>query len=405
MSAAAMPLSWFGGMLRGHVHRPGIRMRTPHPTTAWAFALMMFATGCASPSTSTATPPDSPMTAPRPANVLVIGHRGASALRPEHTLEAYRKAIEDGADLIEPDLVSTHDGVLVARHENEISGTTDVASRPEFAVRRTTRTIDGERVTGWFTEDFTLAELKTLRARERLPDLRSTAWDDRFEIPTLAEILDLAASESAARGRTIGLAPELKHPTHFTSLGLAMETRLLDALRAHPHTRTAPVVIQSFETANLRALREQLPRGSNIMLSNITLLQLYGDPNETPYDTVAAGKPRNYASLATPDALREVATYADAIGPHYLALAPRKGADGTPRSALADAAHAAGLKVIVYTFRPENHFLPRELRSEGSPATRNDTGSIRQIREAIALGIDGFFTDDPALGRRAVDGD
>jgi glycerophosphoryl diester phosphodiesterase len=403
MNAAAMPLSWFAGMLRGHVHRSGIRMRTPHPTTAWALALMMIASGCASPSASTATtatPPDSPMIAPRPANVLVIGHRGASALRPEHTLEAYRKAIEDGADLIEPDLVSTHDGVLVARHENEISGTTDVASRPEFAVRRTTRTIDGERVTGWFTEDFTLAELKTLRARERLPDLRSTAWDDRFEIPTLTEILDLAASESAARGRTIGLAPELKHPTHFTSLGLAMETRLLDALRAHPHTRTAPVVIQSFETANLRAMRKSLPRGSNI-----TLLQLYGDPNETPYDTVAAGKPRTYASLATPEALREVATYADAIGPHYLALAPRKGADGTPRSALVDAAHAAGLKVIVYTFRPENHFLPRELRSEGSPATRNDTGSIRQIRDAIALGIDGFFTDDPALGRRAVDGD
>lgn len=396
-----MPLSWFGGMLPGHVPRSGARMHTIRPTV-WAFALMMIATGCASPSapTATTTPPDSPMTAPHSANVLVIGHRGASALRPEHTLEAYRKAIEDGADLIEPDLVSTHDGVLVARHENEISGTTDVASRPEFAVRRTTRTIDGERVTGWFTEDFTLAELKTLRARERLPDLRSKAWDDRFEIPTLTEILDLAAAESAARGRMIGLAPELKHPTHFASLGLAMETRLLDALRAHPHTRTAPVVIQSFETANLRALRERVPRGANI-----TLLQLYGDPDEKPYDTVAAGTPRTYASLATPEALREVATYADAIGPHYLALAPRKAEDGTPRSALVEAAHAAGLKVIVYTFRPENHFLPGDYRGEGSAATRHDAGSIRQIRDAIALGIDGFFIDDPALGRRAVDGD
>ena len=244
MNRTAMPLSWFGGMLRGHVHRTGIRMRMTRLTTAWALlALTMTASGCASPSastTATITPPEATMTAPRPANVLVIGHRGASALRPEHTLEAYRKAIEDGADLIEPDLVSTHDGVLVARHENEISGTTDVASRPEFAVRRTTRTIDGERVTGWFTEDFTLAELKTLRARERLPDLRSTAWDDRFEIPSLAEILDLAASESAARGRVIGLAPELKHPTHFASLGMAMETPLLEALRTHPHTRTAP---------------------------------------------------------------------------------------------------------------------------------------------------------------------
>ena len=376
-------------------------MHTTRPTTVWAFALMMIASGCANlPAPTTATTPDATMTAPRTAQALVIGHRGASALRLEHTLEAYRKAIEDGADLIEPDLVSTRDGVLVARHENEISGTTDVASRPEFAQRRTTRSIDGERVTGWFTEDFTLAELKTLRARERLPELRSTAFDGRFEIPTLAEILDLAAAESAARGRVIGLAPELKHPTHFASLGLAMEGRLLDALNAHPHTRTAPVVIQSFETANLRALRERISRGSNL-----TLLQLYGDPNEKPYDTVAAGKPRSYASLATPEALREVATYADAIGPHYLALAPRKDADGKMRSGLIEAAHAAGLKVIVYTFRPENHFLPDDYRGTGGPAARHDTGSIQQIRDAIAVGIDGFFTDDPAVGRRAVDGD
>ena len=169
----------------------------------------------------------------------------------------------------------------------------------------------------------------------------------------------------------IGLAPELKHPTHFASLGLAMEGRLLDALNAHPHTRTAPVVIQSFETANLRALREPISRGSNL-----TLLQLYGDPNEKPYDTVAAGKPRTYASLATPEALREVATYADAIGPHYLALAPRKAADGRPRSALVDAAHTAGLKVIVYTFRPENHFLPGDYRGAGGPAARHETGSM-----------------------------
>lgn len=386
-----------------------VRSASRHtPRRHWIGALLLagLVAGCASPPQPArserpleSTPRD---LSHRP---LVIGHRGASALRPEHTLEAYRKAIEDGADLIEPDLVSTHDGVLVARHENEISGTTDVASRPEFAVRRTTRTIDGERVTGWFTEDFTLAELKTLRARERLPDLRSKAWDDRFEIPTLAEILDLAAAESTARGRIIGLAPELKHPTHFNSLGLAMEAKLLDALRAHPHTRTAPVVIQSFETTNLRALRERIPRGSNRMHANIMLLQLYGDPNEKPYDTVAAGKPRSYASLATPEALREVASYADAIGLHYLALAPRKDTDGKLRSGLVEAAHAAGLKVIVYTFRPENQFLPRELHSEGSPATRNEAGSIRQIREAIALGIDGFFTDDPAVGRRAVDDD
>lgn len=374
-------------------------MHTTRPTTIRAVALMMILAGCASTPAATSTTPDAPMTAPRPSPTLVIGHRGASALRPEHTLEAYRKAIEDGADLIEPDLVSTHDGVLVARHENEISGTTDVASRPEFAVRRTTRTIDGERVTGWFTEDFTLAELKTLRARERLPELRSRDWDDRFDIPTLTEILDLAAAESAARGRVIGLAPELKHPTHFASLGLAMEVKLLDTLNAHAHGVAAPVIIQSFETANLRVLRERIPRGSNLRL-----LQLYGDPNKKPYDTVVAGNPRTYASMATPEALREVATYADAIGPHYLALAPREGDGGITRSALVEAAHAAGLKVIVYTFRPENQFLPGDYRGLGGPAARNDGGSIRQIRDAIVLGIDGFFTDDPAVGRRAVDG-
>lgn len=328
----------------------------------------------------------------RPA--LVIGHRGASALRPEHTLEAYRKAIEDGADLIEPDLVSTRDGVLVARHENEISGTTDVADRSEFAARKTTKTIDGERMTGWFTEDFTLAELKTLRARERLPQLRGTAYDGRFAIPTLDEIIALAADESAKRGRLVGLAPEIKHPTYFAGLGLAMEDRLLATLRAHPHTRSAPVIIQSFETANLRALRAGIERGGNLQL-----LQLLGSPGERPYDTVAAGAKTTYGDLMRADGLREVASYADAIGPAFRDLDPAHG-----RSRLVDEAHAAGLKVIVYTFRPENHFLG-DHAGDGGPAARHDAGSIRQIRDHLALGIDAFFTDDPALGRRAVEGD
>ncbi len=327
-------------------------------------------------------------------HALVIGHRGASALRPEHTLEAYRKAIEDGADLIEPDLVSTRDGVLVARHENEISGTTDVASRPEFAARRTTKTIDGERVEGWFTEDFTLDELRTLRARERLPQLRSTAYDGLYGIPTLEEIVALAAEESRLRGRPIGLAPEIKHPTHFAGLGLAMEDRLLAILAAHPHTRTAPVVIQSFEIGNLRALRTRIARGGNLRL-----LQLLGAPDERPYDTVAAGRPLRYGEMMQTAGLRDIATYADAIGPAYRDLAP---VDGDSR--LVDEAHAAHLQVIVYTFRPENHFLG-PLAGAGGPTARHEAGAIQLIRDHLALGIDAFFTDDPALGRRAVDAD
>jgi glycerophosphoryl diester phosphodiesterase len=326
---------------------------------------------------------------------MVIAHRGASALRPEHTLAAYAKAIEDGADYIEPDLVSTRDGVLVARHENEISGTTDVASRPEFASRKAEKTIDGDRVTGWFTEDFTLAELKTLRARERLPELRSTAFDGRYEIATLDEILALCAEQSAQRGRTIGLAPEIKHPTYFAGIGLAMEDKLLSTLAAHPYGRTAPIIIQSFETANLRALRGMIGKHTNI-----SLLQLLGRKNERPYDAVVAGRPTTYAAMSTTEGLREIASYADAIGPAYRDLDPQNG-----RSRLVDDAHAAGLRVIVYTFRPENHFLQSRYADDAGAKARNANGSIREIRDHLALGIDAFFTDDPALGRRAVDGD
>ncbi|MEQ1511302.1 MAG: glycerophosphodiester phosphodiesterase [Lysobacteraceae bacterium] len=324
---------------------------------------------------------------------LVIGHRGASALRPEHTLAAYAKAIEDGADIIEPDLVSTRDGVLVARHENEISGTTDVAQHPEFASRKTTKSIDGERTTGWFTEDFTLAELKTLRARERLPELRSIAFDGQFQIATLDEIIALAAEASTKQGRLIGLAPEIKHPSHFAALGLAMEDTLLAALRAHPHTRAVPVIIQSFEITNLRELHGKIGDSPNI-----SLLQLIGRADDRPYDTVIAGAPLRYGAMMTADGLREVATYADAIGPAYRDLEPARG-----RSRVIDDAHAAGLRVIVYTFRPENQFLDGAYRGDGGPAARNETGSVAQIRAYLSLGIDAFFTDDPALGRRAVD--
>ena len=331
--------------------------------------------------------------------VVVIAHRGASALRPEHTLAAYSKAIEDGADAIEPDLVRTRDGVLVARHENEIGSTTDIAGHPEFAARKTRKSIDGEKVDGWFTEDFTLAELKTLRARERLPQLRSTQYDGQFEIATLEEIIALVSTESAKRGRVIGLVPEIKHPTYFAGLGLPMEDKLLAALAAHDYTRTAPVMIQSFETANLRALRDKLGSAH----PNIQLLQLLGDKGERPYDMVAAKQRTTYGDLMKPNGLREIAGYADAIGPSAKNIGLRTDASGS-RSTLVDEAHAVGLKVVVYTFRPENYFLDSAFKGDGGAAARNESGSVREMRSFIAAGIDALFTDDPALGRRAVDG-
>lgn len=372
-------------------------MKTPWPHRFLLIALACGLVACAPPPRATlAAMPEAvePQALPRP---WLIAHRGASAHRPEHTLAAYALAIDQGADAIEPDLVMTRDGVLVARHENELSDTTDVAQRPEFAARRTRKTVDGAAAEGWFSEDFTLAELKTLRARERLPQLRSAQWDGQFEVATFNEIVELVAARSAALGRPIGLVPEIKHPSHFAALGLAMEQLLLDALAAHPYTRRAPVVIQSFETANLRELRRKLPRGGHVRL-----LQLMGGPDQQPYDAVRAGARTTYAQMASPEGLREVATYADAIGPAYrmLQLQPREG--GGQRSALVDAAHAAGLQVIVYTFRPENHFIEERFRSAAGPAARNDEGAVREMRAYLDAGVDGVFADDPALARRAL---
>lgn len=339
--------------------------------------------------------------APLAQKVLVIGHRGASALRPEHTLASYGKAIADGADFIEPDLVMTRDGVPVARHENEISGTTDVAQHPEFASRKTTKTIDGHAVTGWFTEDFTLAELKTLRARERLPEFRSTAFDGQFQIPTLDEIIDFVATESATQGRVIGIIPEIKHGTYFQKAGLPMEDRVLAILAAHTYTRTAPVEIQSFEVANLRYLRGKLGNAS----THIRLLQLLDDAREQPYDVVAAGGKLTYGDMMKPAGLREIATYADAIGPNIRAIIPlaADGRLGKP-SALVHDAHVAKLELHPYTFRPENHFQAKNFWQGGDPKTFNEAGSIAEIRAYLDAGIDAFFTDDPAIGRKAVDG-
>lgn len=333
---------------------------------------------------------------------LVFAHRGASALRPEHTLGAYAKAIADGADFIEPDLVPTKDGVLVARHENNIAETTDVADHPGFAARRTTKTIDGEPQTGWFTEDFTLAELKTLRAKERLGAIRpeSRSYDGQFQIVTLDEVVDFVAAEAAARGRTIGLVPELKHSTYFAGIGLPVEDRFLAVLAAHAYTRRAPVQLQSFEVANLRYVRGKLPKAGNLRL-----VQLIGDPAQKPADVVKAGGALDYRTMVSPAGLREMARYADIVAPNTRMLIPLA-ADGrlaAPTSLVADA-HAAGLEVCPWTFRPENRFLAADFRSNAGPDARHDAGSVAEMRRYIALGIDSFFTDDPALGRLAVDG-
>ncbi|WP_321795329.1 glycerophosphodiester phosphodiesterase [Burkholderia sp. BCC1988] len=377
-------------------------MLFPRPTAlrcipfACAAAVLLAACGGDDVSASDSARPIS-------AKVQVVGHRGASALRPEHTLASYRKAIEDGADVIEPDLVATRDGVLVARHENEISGTTNVSTLPQFASRKATRTIDGTQLTGWFTEDFTLAELKTLRARERIPQVRpaNTAYNDQFEIPTFDEIVALAKQMSAQTGRTIHLYPETKHPTYFQSIGLPLEDRLVDALQKDPYTaRTATVYIQSFEVANLKAIRNRIKSSQ----PNWKLVQLMDEAGQRPYDFVKANDKRTYGDLSTRDGMREIASYANGVGPYKTSIIA-VAADGTlqqPTSYVRDA-HAAGLVVHPYTFRPENNFLPASLKDGGTPATRNPAGSVREIQAYLRAGIDGFFTDDPAVGRTAVD--
>ncbi|HEY6589812.1 MAG TPA: glycerophosphodiester phosphodiesterase [Actinomycetota bacterium] len=316
---------------------------------------------------------------------LVIGHRGASGYRPEHTLASYRLAIEMGADYIEPDLVSTKDHVLVTRHENNIADTTDVAAHPEFASRRTTKTIDGNPMTGWFTEDFTLAELRTLRAKERLPDLRpaNTAFDGLYQVPTFQEVIDLAKQAG------VGIYPETKHPTYFDSIGLSLEEPLLATLRANGLTGPrAKVFIQSFETANLRELRVR---------TRLPLVQLI-DATGRPYDFVVSGDPRTYADLVTPAGLAEIATYADGIGPNKDLIVPRDSAGNLlePTSLVRDA-HGEGLVVHPWTFRRENNFLPLDFR-QGNPASpeflRAPGDLPAELRLFFRLGVDGVFSDN-----------
>jgi glycerophosphoryl diester phosphodiesterase len=314
---------------------------------------------------------------------IIIAHRGTSGERPEHTLAAYQLAIDQGADFIEPDLVLTRDGVLVARHENEISGTTNVADHPEFANRRTTKTIDGEQMTGWFTEDFTLAELRTLRARERLPQLRpdNTAYDGQFLIPTFEEILELARDASARTGRTIGVYPETKHPSYFIQIGLPHEGPLLYLLDRFGHTTAdAPIFIQSFEVRNLEALNRR---------TDVRLIQLIADSGG-PADNAGL----SYADMVTTDGLAQIARYADGIGPAKDMVITRTvlGALGESTGLVARA-HAAGLEVHPWTFRRENYFLPLNLRNGVDPRGAGDLAA--EIRAFVVEGVDGLFTDNP----------
>ncbi len=322
---------------------------------------------------------------------IVIGHRGASGYRPEHTLGSYELAARLGADYLEPDLVITKDGVAVCRHEPEIGGTTDVGQHPEFAARKVTKQLDGAAVTGWFTEDFTLAELKTLRAVERLPQVRqhNTLFDGRYEIPTFQEMLDLRKRLSSELGREVGVYPETKHPTYFQNLGMPLEQLLVDILQRNGlNNPNAPVFVQSFEVTNLRQLRTLGLRTAAVQLLSTT---------GSPYDTVAAGHGPTYADLTTPAGLRGIAAYAQGIGPDKLQVIPRA-ADGTlghPTALVADA-HAAGLAVHPYTFRAENTFLPVDYQRGTVPS---DYG--RAIDEQVSYlraGIDGLFTDQADIG-------
>jgi len=324
---------------------------------------------------------------------LVIGHRGCSGERPEHTALSYERAIEQGADFIEPDLVPTKDGHLVARHENEIGGTTDVGKRPEFAARKTTKTIDGQPVTGWFVEDFTLAEIKTLRARERLPQLRPTsaAFDGQAQILTFDEVVAIAKAGSKRTGRTIGVYPELKHPTFFASIGLPTDDRLVAKLKSNDlNSATAPVFVQCFEVGTLKKLRAKTPA------KLVFLVDGEGGPADLPNV--------KYADLITAQGLKDVAVYADGLGPNWSLVVPNDGQALLPATDLVKNAHAAGMQVHPWTVRAENFFLPATLRKGDAkdPAFLAMHGDVTPVFKALyAAGVDGVFSDFPGLAAAA----
>ena len=340
---------------------------------------------------------------------LVLGHRGATGYLPEHTLASYQLAISQGADYIEPDLVATKDGVLIARHEVNITETTNVANHPEFASRRTTKTIDGITETGWFADDFTLSEIKTLRARQRLR-FRATQFDDVYEVPTFVEVLTLAKRAQKLTGRTIGVYPETKHPTYHQKVGLALEHRLLQVLSAFDlNHRNAPVFIQSFEVANLKQLN-RMTKVRLVQLIDANDVRIDGSidsDNYGPYDFRVAGDPRTYADLVTPGGLAEIATYAGGVGPwkRYIIGAAGRDANGdgaaddvngdgavndadrkaTAPTSLIEDAHGAGLFVHAYTWRNEAQFLLSDYGDD----------PLQEYLQFYCLGVDGVFSDNP----------
>ncbi|BAZ86820.1 glycerophosphodiester phosphodiesterase [Dolichospermum compactum] len=305
---------------------------------------------------------------------IIIAHRGASGYRPEHTLASYELAIDLGADYIEPDLVITKDGILIARHENEISETSDIANHPEFAHLKTTKIIDNEIKTGWFTEDFTIAEIKTLTAKEPIPQLRpqNLVYDGIFPIPTFTEIIDLAQQKSQETGRKIGIYPETKHPSYFQTIGLPLEDTLLCNLQKI----NLPIFIQSFEVSNLKQLSQK---------TDLPLVQLINETGK-PYDFVINHDPRTYTDLLNQKGLKEITEYAQAIGVNKNLLIPRDnhGQLLSPTSLIINA-HAANLQVHTWTFRNEDFFLP--LDCQANPE--------KEYQLFFNLGVDGVFSDYP----------
>lgn len=307
---------------------------------------------------------------------LIIGHRGACGYRPEHTLASYELAIVMGVDYIEPDIVSTKDGILIARHENDITETTNIANKPEFAHRKNTKRIDGKKITGWFADDFTLTEIKTLRAKERLP-FRNHFYDQKFEIPTLQEIINLAQQKTAETGRIIGIYPETKHPTYFQSINLALEEPLVDILHKNGYVSSdAPIFIQSFEVENLQQLKK---------MTNLPLIQLLDDKNMQPYDFVVKGDSRTYGDLTSLQELAKIAEYAEGIGAYKGLIVPI-GVDINSTTLITDA-HAVNLKIHAWTFRNEEQYLAPDY--QGNPQT--------EYEQFFKLGIDGVFSDFPDL--------
>jgi glycerophosphoryl diester phosphodiesterase len=329
---------------------------------------------------------------------IIIAHRGASGYRPEHTIASYQIAIEMGTDFIEPDLVFTKDGHLICRHENNISDTTNVADKPEFATRKTTKIIDGETINGWFSEDFTLAEIKTLRCKERLPQLRpqNTKYDGKFEIPTFEEVLELRQKASQEMGREIGVYPETKHPSYFASQNLDFDLPLLSLLSKYEmNSKEAPVFIQSFETINLKRLAQK---------TKVKLIQLMSVEGG-PWDS-QSGVTKTYQQMISSEGLKEIATYAYGIGPEKTMIIPRdKDNKSLPPTTLVSDCHNLGLKLHPWTFRAENYFLADEFRqgSSLSPFYLRHHGALEQeIKQFVAAGIDGLFCDFADIAVKAL---